>query len=62
MTGWTGYFDVSQSPMTMTTNWNLAYSTGSGHAIAQGKDVFPAVARTSTFNTSVVTSESLIAD
>ena len=40
--------------MTMTTNWNLAYSTGSGHAIAQGKDVFT--------NTSVVTSESLIAD
>ncbi|MFP6756808.1 MAG: avidin/streptavidin family protein [Alphaproteobacteria bacterium] len=54
VTGWTGYFDVSQSPMTMTTNWNLAYSTGSGQAIAQGKDVFT--------NTAVVTSESLIAD
>lgn len=50
----TGYFDLSQSPITMTTNWNLAYSTGSGQAIAQGKDVFT--------NTSVVTSERLIAD
>jgi hypothetical protein len=54
VTGWTGYFDLSQSPITMTTNWNLAYSTGSGGAIAQGKDVFS--------QTSVVVSDRLTSE
>ncbi len=43
VTGWTGYFDLSQSPITMITDWNLAYSTGSGGAILQGQDVFSQV-------------------
>ncbi|MGI9364091.1 MAG: avidin/streptavidin family protein [Rhizobiaceae bacterium] len=40
VTGWTGYFNVATSPVVMTTNWNISYLTGNGHAISQGSDVF----------------------
>ena len=53
VTGWTGYFDLSMSPIRLVTNWNLAYSTGgSGRTIMQGQDLFT--------QSSTVSSESLI--
>lgn len=55
VTGWTGYFDLSDAPIRLVTNWNLAYSTGgSGRAILQGKDTFT--------QSSAQSSESLLED
>ncbi|MEM9554563.1 MAG: avidin/streptavidin family protein [Acidobacteriota bacterium] len=55
VTGWTGYIDLSSSPLRIVTKWNLAYSTGgSGRAIMPGEDVF--------VQTGTVVSESLLAD
>lgn len=52
VTGWTGYFDLSVSPMQMVTDWNLAYQSSTGQQILQGNDLF-------TLNPTV-TSESLL--
>jgi hypothetical protein len=54
VTGWTGYIKFSQSPLTMYTNWNLAFSGIGGQQIEPGKDIF-------TMN-SVVMSDRLIAE
>ena len=40
VTGWTGYFDLNQSPLIMITDWNLAYSGTNGTQITQGSDTF----------------------
>lgn len=40
VTGWTGYIEASSSAITMTTNWNLAYTGPAGPQIEQGSDVF----------------------
>ena len=40
VTGWTGYIDLATSPLKMNTDWNLAYMSSSGQAIAVGSDLF----------------------
>ncbi len=40
VTGWTGYIDISQSPLKMQTSWNLAFSGIAGHQIQPGNDTF----------------------
>lgn len=41
-TGWTGYYANG----VITTNWNLAYQTSGGYAIAKGTDTFTRVTQT----------------
>lgn len=40
VTGWTGYIDLSVSPLTMTTDWNLAHIFAAEHQISRGADIF----------------------
>jgi hypothetical protein len=54
VTGWTGFFNLSTTPISITTDWNLAYASSSGGAITSGSDVFT--------QTSVVKTESLISE
>ncbi|MBL4892401.1 MAG: hypothetical protein JKX91_11395 [Rhizobiaceae bacterium] len=54
VTGWTGYIDLSTSPLKMITKWNLAYLNSGSQQIFPGSDTFTMQ--------SVVTSEKLISE
>ena len=41
VTGWTGFFDLNASPMTLQTNWNLSFLASTGaHQILTGQNIF----------------------